>query len=117
MYAGRAGPARRPRKAGFPPLRREANSSRCRRPAPSVPGAAGAWPAAAAAGSADERGLADLADLVAHPRRFLELEVAGVLVHLLLQRLEPGRQPGRIERGVVFGLLGRPARLAGRRPR
>src|SRR5690606_9107375 len=51
-----------------------------------------------------QRRFPDLADLVAHPRRILELQVAGVLVHLLLQRLEPGREPGGVKRGVILGL-------------
>src|SRR5690606_41871857 len=62
-----------------------------------------------------QRSFLDPADLVAHPRRFLELEVAGVLVHLLFERLETGRQLDRVERRVVLRFVGHPACLAGRR--
>src|SRR5690606_11888941 len=44
-------------------------------------------------------------DLVADAGCVLELQVAGVLVHLLFQRLEPGGGLGRFERRVVLGLL------------
>src|SRR5690606_31377716 len=57
-------------------------------------------------GSPRQRRLPDLPDLVAHPRRVLELQVAGVLVHLLFQGLEPGGELRRIQRGVVLGLVG-----------
>src|SRR3546814_12940127 len=47
------------------------------------------------------------ADLVAYAGGVFELQVAGVLVHLLLQRLEPGHGLGRIHGGVILGLLDR----------
>src|SRR5690606_38962403 len=60
-----------------------------------------------------QRRLPDLPDLVTHPRRVLEFQVAGVLVHLLFQGLEPGGKLRRVERGVVLGLVGHAPGLAG----
>src|SRR3546814_16894987 len=42
-----------------------------------------------------QRGILQAADLVAYAGGVFELQVAGVLVHLLLQRLEPGHEIGR----------------------
>src|SRR5690606_2989181 len=64
-----------------------------------------------------QRRFLDPADLVAYPGGVLELQVPGVLVHLLLQRLELRRQPGRVERRIVLGLVGHPPRLARGRAR
>src|SRR5690606_9560894 len=55
--------------------------------------------------SPHQRGILEPPDLVAHAGGFLELQVAGVLVHLLLQRLELRHGLGRVERGVVLALL------------
>src|SRR5690554_7218432 len=52
-----------------------------------------------------ESGVFLLADAVAHLGGFLELQVAGVLVHLLLQLGELRRQLARRQRGVVLDLL------------
>src|SRR5690606_28277142 len=62
--------------------------------------------------SAHQRGILEPPDLVAHAGGLLELQVAGVLVHLLLQRLELRHGLGRVERGVVLALLRHAALLA-----
>src|SRR3546814_18521544 len=53
-----------------------------------------------------QRGILQAADLVAYAGGVFELQVAGVLVHLLLQRLEPGHGLGGVHRRVILGLLG-----------
>src|SRR3546814_3134574 len=52
-----------------------------------------------------QRGILQAADLVAYAGGVFELQVAGVLVHLLLQRLEPGHGLGGVHRRVILGLL------------
>src|SRR5690606_32577433 len=52
-----------------------------------------------------EAGGADMVDLVAKTRRFLELEIAGVLVHLLFHFLELAQQLVLRQREIAVGLL------------
>src|SRR5690606_10583293 len=56
--------------------------------------------------------LAQPADLVADAGGVLEFQVAGVLVHLLLQRLDLRRLLGRRQPQVFLLRFGHPARLA-----
>src|SRR5690606_20083083 len=62
--------------------------------------------------SADQAGFLELADLVAQARGVLELQVAGVLVHALLQLLDLRHGLGRVQGRVVGSRLGDLAGLA-----
>src|SRR5690606_789152 len=55
--------------------------------------------------STHQRGFLEPADPVANLRRLLELQVAGVLVHLLLQHLQLRDRLGRLKGRVVLAFL------------
>src|SRR3546814_17204098 len=53
-----------------------------------------------------QRGILQAAELVAYAGGVFDVQVAGVLVHLLLQRLDPGQGLGGVHRRVIPGLQG-----------